>query len=129
VDPFRKEVLRGLRFTGKEAEFITFKVPRKEEQFSHDLFPKHRAQTSAQSFDEWSKGTDKDPNLEAFDPEALQAKLQANVGQSVSKAFAFAKKPGAGADEPQIKAKPSAAGSSSAASAGEISKLTQEVNQ
>jgi hypothetical protein len=43
VDPFRKEILRALRFTGKEAEFITFKVPRKEEQFSTDLYPKHRA--------------------------------------------------------------------------------------
>ena len=34
VDPFRKELVRGLRFTGKNAQFITFRVPRKGEDFS-----------------------------------------------------------------------------------------------
>lgn len=71
VDPFRKEVLRALRFTGKDAEFITFKVPRKEEQFSTDLFPPHRAMKSAHTFEDWSKGADKAPVMEAFDPEEL----------------------------------------------------------
>lgn len=43
VDPLNKEVVRGLRFTGKNAEFITFRVPRKESTFSEDLYPAYRA--------------------------------------------------------------------------------------
>lgn len=100
VDPLRKEVLRALRYTGKAAEFITFKLPRKEEDFSSDLFPPHRAQKSAMSFDEWSKGADKDPILEEFDPEQLRAGIQAKMAESI----AFAKKPGAGAPDVKPKA-------------------------
>jgi len=55
--------------------------------------------------------------------------LQGNIAAGVVKSFNFQKKPGAGADEPQIKEKPSAAGSSGAASAGEISKLQKQVNE
>lgn len=71
VDPLRKEVLRGLRFTGKTAEFISFRLPRKEEEFSADLFPPHRAQKAAMTYEEWSKGENKDPVLESFDPDQL----------------------------------------------------------
>lgn len=82
----------------------------------------------ALTYDEWSKGTNKDPILEEFDQDALQNKLQGAVSQGVGQAFAFQKKPGAGAPEAvkQIQDKPAAGG---AASAGEISKLQQEVNQ
>ena len=72
IDPMKKELLRGLRFTGKAAEFITFKVPRKTDNFDTDLYPKHRAMTAALKYDEWANGTDKDPVLEAFDPATLE---------------------------------------------------------
>lgn len=97
VDPMKKELVRGLRYTGKTAEFITFKVPRKEEQFSSDLFPKHRATTAAMKFEEWAKGTDNDPVLEEFDPTKLE------VAQPSPSSFVFNKKPGAGAPEQQSK--------------------------
>lgn len=92
VDPLRKEVVRGLRFTGKAAEFVTFKLPRKEADFSHDLFPPHRAQKPAMTFDEWAKGKDEEPILEEFDP----VKLQEGIKDKISN-FVFEKKEGAGA--------------------------------
>ena len=50
VDPMKKEVARGLKLTGKTAEWVSFKIPRKNEpDFSADLFPYHRAQKAAQS--------------------------------------------------------------------------------
>lgn len=93
VDPLRKEVVRGLRFTGKAAEFITFKLPRKEAEFSQDLYPPHRATTPALSFDEWAKGTSREPVLEEFDP----AKLAEQIQDKMAQAFVFQKKEGAGA--------------------------------
>lgn len=97
VDPLNKEILRGLRYTGKAAEFITFRVPRKEAHFSEDLFPPYRSQTAAMTFDEWSKGDTKGPILEPWDTE----KLQAGIMERMAKAITFNKKPGAGAINPE----------------------------
>ena len=128
VDPLRKELVRGLRFTGKTAEFITFKLPRKESEFSADLYPPHRATIAAHSFESWAKGEDKDPVLEGFDPDRLAEQIQQKMAAAV-----FNKKPGAGA--PKVE-KPGAggqiqekAGMSSAAGAQEISRLNQEILQ
>ena len=104
VDPLRKELVRGLRFTGKTAEFITFKLPRKEAEFSSDLYPPHRAMTAAHSFESWAKGDDQDPILEEFDPSKLAERIQEKMAQA--QAVVFNKKPGAGA--PKVE-KPGAA--------------------
>lgn len=77
VDPIRKEVTRGMRLTKNACELITFKLPRKEEEFSKDLFPPHRAHSAALTYEEWSKGTNKDPILEEFDPADLEKLLEA----------------------------------------------------
>ena len=70
VDPMKKEVVRGLKLTGKTAEFVTFKIPRKNDpDFSADLFPYHRSQKAAMTCEEWSKGADSDPLVELFHPE------------------------------------------------------------
>lgn len=71
VDPTRKEIARCMRLTKSSCEFITYKLPRKEEEFSKDLFPPHRAMKPALTYEEWSKGTNKDPILEEFDPDTL----------------------------------------------------------
>lgn len=60
-----------MRLTKSSCEFITYKLPRKEEEFSKDLFPPHRAMKPALTYEEWSKGTNKDPILEEFDPDTL----------------------------------------------------------
>lgn len=81
VDPMRKEVVRGLKLTGKTAEFVTFKVPRKNDpDFSADLFPHHRSQKAAMTCEEWSKGADSDPLVELFHPEVPRedSKLRAS---------------------------------------------------
>ena len=75
VDPFRKEIARGMRLTKNACEFITFKLPRKEEEFSKDLYPPHRAMKPALTYDEWSKGENKEPILEEFDPAELEKKI------------------------------------------------------
>lgn len=65
-----------MRLTKSACEFITFKLPRKEEEFSKDIFPPHRAMKAALTYDEWSKGTNKDPILEEFDPAELDKLLE-----------------------------------------------------
>ena len=70
----------------------------------------------ALTFDEWSKGGNKTPLLEGFDPE----KLQSQIKEKIQTAFTFTKKPGAGSTAPQAapsKASASAGGASSAESA------------
>lgn len=78
--------------------------------------------TPALTFEEWSKGTNKNPLLEGFDP----AKLQENIKQKIQSSFTFNKKPGAGSEAVALK---SAAGSGSAQSAAEIAKLQKDVDQ
>ena len=53
--------------------------------------------TPAMKFEEWTKGTDKDPILEEFDPAKLEA------AKPSPSSFVFNKKPGAGAPEVQSK--------------------------
>lgn len=43
VDVMACELLRGVRFTGKTVEYVTFKVPRKSGTFQADLYPPCRA--------------------------------------------------------------------------------------
>lgn len=83
VDPLRKEVLRGVRFTGKAAEFISFRLPRKAEEFSEDLYPPYRALKPALTFDEWSKGENKDPVMESFDPKELEVRISMKIANAI----------------------------------------------
>lgn len=70
VDPMKKEINRGIKLTGKTAEFVSFKVQKKlEPGFSADLFPKHRAAKAAQTYQEWASGANKDPLFEEFQPD------------------------------------------------------------
>lgn len=73
--------------------------------------------TPALTFEEWSKGTNKNPILEEFD----QQKLQENIKQKIQSSFTFSKKPGAGSEALKPVAAKSAAGSASAESAAQIS--------
>lgn len=133
VDPLRKEIVRGVRFTGRTAEFITFKLPRKEADFSADLYPPHRAQTSALTFEDWAKGTNADPVFESFDPAKLQERIDARMAES----YVFSKKEGAGSD-PVIDANRRAtapvnrgaggARPGSGSNAAEITRLNQEIS-
>lgn len=46
----KKELARALRFTGKTAALVSFKLPRKGTEFPADLYPPHRSQRPALSF-------------------------------------------------------------------------------
>jgi coronin-2 len=63
VDFMGNEVMRGIRMTNKTAQWISFKVPRRENKFAEDLFPPHPKTESVMTYDEWASGTDKDPIL------------------------------------------------------------------
>lgn len=57
------EVMRGIRMTIKTAQWISFKVPRRETKFADDLFPPYPNTESVMTYEEWASGTDKDPIL------------------------------------------------------------------
>ena len=86
VDPMKKEVARGLKLTGKTAEYVSFKVPRKNEpDFSPDLFPYHRSQKAGMTSEQWTSGANYDPQLELFFPEIPreESKLQPSTSASL----------------------------------------------
>ena len=71
VDFMNNELNRALRFNGKVAEYVTFKVPRKSGAFQTDLFPPCPSGNFSMSFDEWAGGENKPPILKEFDPNAV----------------------------------------------------------
>jgi coronin-1B/1C/6 len=65
------EVQRGLRITGKSAEWITFKLPRKSGDFQEDLYPPCEAGKEALTYEEWAAGQNVDPIMQNFDPSSV----------------------------------------------------------
>ena len=43
VDSAKNELVRGLKFTGKTAQFVSFKIPRRDNNFAEELFPPYPA--------------------------------------------------------------------------------------
>ena len=83
VDVEKKEIIRGIKLSGKLAEFVSFKIARKNEtDFSADLYPHHRAQKAALSSEDWAKGANADPIVELFNPEIPREGLLAPTGGS-----------------------------------------------
>ncbi len=69
VDLMSCEMLRGVRVSAKDLEYVTFKVPRKSGTFQQDLYPDCRNMTAAMEFDEYWGGADKDPTRMQLKPE------------------------------------------------------------
>lgn len=65
------EIQRALRITQKQAEWITFKLPRKSGDFQSDLYPPCEAGKEAHSYEEWAAGANVDPVMEKFDPNSV----------------------------------------------------------
>lgn len=61
VDVISCEAARAVRLTGKQIEYVHFKVPRKSGNFQSDLFPPCRSSDPASNFEEYWSGVDKDP--------------------------------------------------------------------
>jgi coronin-1B/1C/6 len=68
VDVMQNEIMRGVRLTGKNLEYISFNVPRKTGAFSADLYPEARSGTSSLNFEEYWSGQDKEPLRQEMKP-------------------------------------------------------------
>lgn len=79
VDFMDNELNRAIRNTGKMAEYVSFKVPRKTGAFAEDLFPPAPSGESALTHEEWLAGENRPPVLAAFDPSEI------NQGESTLK--------------------------------------------
>ena len=68
VDYLNNEIVRGFRLgsTSKQAEYITFKVPRKTQEFQEDLFPPFHSGEESQNFESWAGGETKLPITRSF---------------------------------------------------------------
>ena len=68
VDFLNNELVRGIRLgaTSKQAEFISFKVPRKTSEFQEDLYPPFLAGEESQTFESWAGGENKPPITGSF---------------------------------------------------------------
>lgn len=67
LDSNKNELQRALRFTGKAAEFISFKLPRKKEGSDADLYPPIRGTNPSMNFSQWSSGQNSAPVMVEFD--------------------------------------------------------------
>jgi hypothetical protein len=56
VDFMGCEIQRAIRITSKQAEWITFKLPRKSGNFQDDLYPPCEAGKEAHSYEDWAGG-------------------------------------------------------------------------
>ena len=61
VNFMQSEVNRGIRFTQKSAEWISFKLPRKSEAFSEEIFPPCYKGEAVLTYDEWAGGKNVKP--------------------------------------------------------------------
>ena len=68
------ELNRAIRYNGKEAEYVSFKLPRKGGSWNPELYPPAPAQEFSMTFEEWSAGQNKPPVLAEFDPESVNKK-------------------------------------------------------
>jgi hypothetical protein len=62
------EIARLLKLENKQVVPISFKIPRRGEQFASDLFPDTQGTTPSLSADEWLAGQNKDPILVSLKP-------------------------------------------------------------
>ena len=72
IDSQTCELQRALRFTGKSAEFISFRLPRKKDTTSglELLYPQIKASVSSHiDFDQWAGGKDAAPIFSEFNHE------------------------------------------------------------
>lgn len=53
VDPMRAEVMRCVRLSLNQVEYVSFLVPRKSEAFQEDLYPPVFSSDPALTFEEW----------------------------------------------------------------------------
>ena len=82
------ELNRAIRYNGKEAEYISFKLPRKGGSWNPEFFPPAPAQEFSMTFDEWASGANKPPILAEFNPDAVNKKTDS----ASKKASVFRKK-------------------------------------
>ena len=64
-----KEINRAIRYTGKQAEFLSFKVMVKA--WVPELFPDVPSGESASNFEKWAAGENAAPNMFTFDPDSV----------------------------------------------------------
>lgn len=79
------ELQRGLRITQKQAEWITFKLPRKSGDFQTDLYPACEAGKEAHSYEDWAAGANVDPVMQNFDPNSVSVEQSTIDRQSTFK--------------------------------------------
>ena len=80
------ELERGVRYTGKVAEYVSFKVKRMSGAFQEELYPDCKANESVHSFEEWAEGQNKDPAMHKFDPSKVEKNASATKRQKTFKA-------------------------------------------
>lgn len=68
----KNEIMRGLRFTGKTAEYLSFIVPKRQQVYTEDLYKPYITIQPSLNFDQWARGMNKDPILKPFDPVVLK---------------------------------------------------------
>lgn len=68
VDVMKCEMVRGVKVTGKDAYYVSFKVPRKQGGFAADLYPDCVSGEPSNTFEDWFSGVDKDSNLMSLKP-------------------------------------------------------------
>lgn len=71
INPVTKEIQRAVRTTNKRAEFVSFKLPRKEAGFSLDLYPGFHSKTAAMSCEQYVKGENQNPIMDMWNPREL----------------------------------------------------------
>lgn len=70
-----KEINRAIRYTGKQAEYLSFKVMVKA--WVPELFPDVASGESSTNFEEWAAGKNPAPNMYTFDPDSVPEMTQA----------------------------------------------------
>ena len=56
VDCSKNEIVRALKLSGKTAQYISFKVPRRDNNFAEELFPPYPEGRPSMSAVEWKRG-------------------------------------------------------------------------
>jgi len=77
------ELNRAIRYNGKQAEYISFKLPRKGGNFDSALYPPAPCQEYAVTCEEWASGIDKDPCMAEFDPSTVEKSHSAHKRASI----------------------------------------------
>jgi coronin-1B/1C/6 len=62
-DFHRCVIMKGVKLESNAAQFISFRVPRKSDQFQEDIFPPIRSEEAALTADSWFEGKTENPRL------------------------------------------------------------------